>query len=118
MWVIIKSGIYMIAACLLAYRPLVSYLIYESLLSTLFSRSRHKSDSCKPDQGHTLNGGPAETGMELSNNESSDNNRPVPAYKYSTYTVAERDGVRYPNAKPSDSIHVEHEFELSSKPAP
>lgn len=44
-WCIIEPGVYLIAACLVAYRPLIIYLVRESPLSHVLSRSQHSQPS-------------------------------------------------------------------------
>ncbi|KAF4636426.1 hypothetical protein G7Y89_g1666 [Cudoniella acicularis] len=69
-WIIVEPSVYIIAACLIACRPLASYLIYEKLISTLFSTSRTAAKSSKNQNSvrmaHRSREGPA---IELGSND-------------------------------------------------
>jgi hypothetical protein len=44
-WTIAEPGIYLIAACLITLKPLLNYLIHESAIAPLFSKSSSQTGS-------------------------------------------------------------------------
>jgi len=85
-WNIIETGVYLIASCLIACRPLVSYVIYKSLLSSIFAHSRKISQTMSSNSnGYGIRS--TEPGIELGSNDGhSDRNNLVLGKKSSSHS--------------------------------
>lgn len=106
------------AACFLAYRPLFSYLIYESLFSKVFGSSRGDSESRESGGRHAFTTRRKGAAMKLQpKNGSLDKNALVHTCGNSSDVVAKPEGSGRFNSSSMEHIHVEQEFMFSSKPA-
>ncbi|KAF2233032.1 hypothetical protein EV356DRAFT_504513 [Viridothelium virens] len=125
-WTTAEPGAYVVAARLITLRPLLSYIAYESPLSSVFTasilttsrKSTRLNETGKSDTFHSKR---KETSHDVELPEcSADATNLVPGDQYpnSSMVTAEQVSSRgYPESQPAEGIHVEHEFMFSSKPA-
>ena len=125
-WCCAEPGVYLIAACLLALRPLLNYLLHDRPLSVLAIRFRSRRtkdyNSFSHDDSRTH-------GIELSsrkkkhgNELSQDSGRDVKIPDWGDsgagihmQSTAERGEITTPLPTPLDGVHVKQTFSLSSQ---